>query len=197
METLDRPPSHRRGVHLLIERADRQFALAAALLTLGTPTIAFLSGSTSLLFFVHVALGASWFGLDFFFKFVLGPSLVAAPDDAAAAVNAQLLPKMAVVVEPLSVGVFGSGIGLASLRGYWSDPSVWLWAALFVGSLMLVNGFGPLHRVTTKMVVELDDDQPDRERLEALFGRAQRWGLLQTTFMVAIVVVMVGLRGFI
>jgi hypothetical protein len=60
---------------------------------------------------------------------------------------------------------------------------------------MLVNGFGPLHRVTTKMVVELDKNEPDGERLEALFGKAMQWGLLQSVFMLVIIVMMVGLRG--
>jgi cell division protein FtsX len=47
------------------------------------------------------------------------------------------------------------------------------------------------------MVVELDKDEPDSDRLDALFGTALQWGLLQTVFMIAIVVMMVGLRGLI
>ena len=149
------------------------------------------------MFYVHVALGAFWFGLDFFFKFVLGPSLDAAPDEAAGAVNRRLIPKIVVVAEPLSIGVIGSGIGLAFMLDYWATPSIWLWGALGIGVLMLVNGFGPLHLVTTRMVVELDKNEPDGERLDALFGKAMQWGLLQTVFMIAIIVMMVGLRGLI
>ena len=78
---------------------------------LGAPLVAYLSGVASLLFYVHVTLGAFWFGLDFFFKFVLGPSLDAAPDEAAGAVNAALVPKLLVVAEPLSLGVVASGVG--------------------------------------------------------------------------------------
>lgn len=168
-----------------------------ALITIGTPVIAYLSGIASLMFYVHVALGAFWFGLDFFFNFVLGPSLDAAPDEAAGAVNYRLIPRLAVVAEPLSIGVIGSGIGLADMLGYWAAPSIWLWGALVIGVLMLVNGFGPLHFATTKLVVELDTDEPDGERLDALFGKALQWGLLQTVFMIAIIVMMVGLRGLI
>ncbi len=197
MASVDQPTSHRDELGLLVELADERFTLVAVLVTLGAPVLAYLSGSVSLLFYVHVALGAFWFGLDFFFKFVLGPSLEAAPEEAAGAVNRHLIPKMVTVAEPLSVGVIGSGIGLASLLGYWADPSIWLWGALALGVLMLVNGFGPLHVVTTKMVVELDKTDPDGERLDALFGKAQQWGLLQTVFMLAIVVMMVGLRGLI
>ena len=197
MAVIEQPTSHREELGLVIERADEQFAIAAVLITLGAPVIAFLSGIASLMFYVHVALGAFWFGLDFFFKFVLGPSLDAAPDDAAGAVNYQLIPKLAVVAEPLSVGVVGSGIGLAYMLDYWAEPSIWLWGALSIGVLMLVNGFGPLHFATTKMVVELDKEEPDPERLDALFGKALQWGLLQTVFMLAIIGMMVGLRGLI
>lgn len=180
-----------------MDLADRKFAAAAAVVTLGAPLAAYLSGVTSVLFYVHVALGAFWFGLDFFFKFVLGPSLDDAPPDAASAVNRRVVPKMVVLAEPLSVGVVGSGIALADLLGYWAAPSVWLHAALGIGALMLLVGFGPLHVVTTKMAVELSSDDPDSERLDALFGKALQWGLLQTVFMLAIVVAMVGLRGLV
>jgi hypothetical protein len=197
MAVIDQPTSHREELGLVVERADQRFAITAVLVTIGAPVVAYLSGIPSLMFYVHVALGAFWFGLDFFFKFVLGPSLDAAPDEAAGAVNYQLIPKLAVVAEPLSIGVIGSGIGLAHMLGYWANPSIWLWGALVIGVLMLVNGFGPLHFTTTKMVVELDKDDPDSDRLDALFGTALRWGLLQTVFMIAIIVMMVGLRGLI
>jgi hypothetical protein len=195
MATVDRPTTHREELGLLVEIADRQFAVVTLLVTLGVPLVAFLSGNASFLFYVHVALGAFWFGLDFFFKFVLGPALDAAPQEAAGAVNHQIVPRMVVVAEPLSVGVIGSGIGLAELLGYWASPTIWLWAALAIGVLMLLVGFGPLHIVTTRMAVELDKEDPDGDRIDDLFGKAMQWGLLQTVFMLAIIVTMVGLRG--
>ena len=195
MATIEQPASHRQEVGLVVDLADQRFALVAVFVTLGTPIVAFLSGIPSVMFYVHVALGAFWFGLDFFFKFVLGPVLDDAPDQAAGAVNQHLVPKMVVVAEPLSVGVVGSGIGLAALLGYWTNPTVWLWGALGIGILMLVVGFGPLHFTTTEMAVELSKDEPDGDRVEALFGKALRWGLLQTIFMLTIIVTMVGMRG--
>jgi len=195
MATIEQPASHRQEVGLVVDLADQRFALVAVFVTLGTPIVAFLSGIPSVMFYVHVALGAFWFGLDFFFKFVLGPVLDDAPDQAAGAVNEHLVPKMVVVAEPLSLGVVGSGIGLAALLGYWANPTVWLWGALGIGILMLVVGFGPLHFTTTEMAVELSKDEPDGDRVEALFGKALRWGLLQTIFMLTIIVTMVGMRG--
>lgn len=172
MATVGRPATHREDVGLLVTLAGHRFASGAALVTIGAPLLAFLSGLESLLFYVHVTLGAFWFGFDFFFKFVLGPALAASPEEAAGAVNRNLVPKMVVVAEPLSIGVIGSGIGLDYLFGYWAAPSIWLWGALAIGVLMLLIGFGPLHFVTTRMVVEQSAPEPDGERLGELFGKA-------------------------
>jgi hypothetical protein len=192
---VEQPLTHREELRTVVQRADLEFVLAAALITIVAPAVAYLSGRAAILFYVHVALGAFWFGLDFFFKFVLDPAFDASPEEAAGAVQYHLIPKLAVIAEALSVGVVGSGIALADLFGYWADPSIWLWGALGIGILMLANGFGPLHRTTTDMILELEAEEPDSERLEALFETALRWGLLQTVFMLAIIVMMVGLRG--
>ncbi|WP_336136425.1 hypothetical protein [Natronomonas amylolytica] len=194
MATVDRPSSHRGELGILLDSAGQRFAAVATGLFLGAPLVAYLAGDPRGLFYVHVALGAFWFGLDFFFKFVLGPSLDAAPDDAAAVVNAQIIPKMVLVAEPLSVGVIASGIGLADLMGYWATPSIWLWAALGIGILMLIIGFGPIHFLTTKMAVELSIPEPDGDRIEELFGKTTQWGLIQTILMLAIILTMTGLR---
>ena len=99
MASIDQPTSHREELGVVVELADQQFAVVSVLVTIGAPILAYLSGIASLMFYVHVALGAFWFGLDFFFKFVLGPSLDAAPDEAAGAVNRRLIPKIVVVAE--------------------------------------------------------------------------------------------------
>ena len=194
MATVNRPSTHREELSVLIAIAGSRFATAAAVLFLGAPIVAYLSGDPRALFYVHVGLGAFWFGLDFFFKFVLGPSLDAVPDDAAGMINEQLVPKMTVVAEPLSLGVIGSGIGLAGMMGYWESPSIWLWGALGIGVTMLLIGFGPLHYLTTKMGVELSMPDPDGERIDDLFAKTMKWGLVQTVLMLAIIAMMTGLR---
>ncbi|MFC3960279.1 hypothetical protein [Halovivax cerinus] len=194
MSTIDRPSTHREELGVLFDAASERFAGIAAVVFLGAPLVAYLSGDPRGLFYVHVALGAFWFGLDFFFKFVLGPSLESVSDDAAAAVNATLVPKLVVVAEPLSLGVVGSGIALAELMGYWADPSVWLWGSLGIGIAMLAVGFGPIHFLTTRLAVELSMPDPDANRIDALFGRTVQWGLVQTVLMLAIILMMTGLR---
>lgn len=194
MATVERPSTHREELGIVLEAADRRFATVGAVLFLGVPLVTYLAGDPRGLFYVHVALGAFWFGLDFFFKFVLGPALDQAGEEAAATVNHALIPKMVVVAEPLSVGVVGSGIGLADLMGYWADPTVWLWGALGISTVMLLVGFGPLHVLTTRMAVELSMPDPDGERIDDLFGKTVQWGLVQTVLMLAVIAMMVGIR---
>ncbi|MCY4730543.1 hypothetical protein KY092_08220 [Natronomonas gomsonensis] len=178
----------------MIESAGSRFAGIGTLLFLGAPIAAYLSGDARIMFYVHVALGAFWFGLDFFFKFVLGPSLDEVADEVSGTVNQYLVPKMALVAEPLSVGVVGSGIGLAEMMGYFNSPSIWIHGALGVSALMLLIGFGPIHFTTAKMSVELSMPEPDGERIEDLFGTTMKWGLVQTVLMLLIIAMMTGIR---
>lgn len=197
MTAVEQPDGHLDETRQLVDLAGSRFAAVVVVITLGIPVVTYLSRVEAAMFYVHVALAAFWFGFDFFFKFVLGPSLDDSPDDAATAVNEQLIPKMVVVAEPLSVGVVASGIALAEVLGYWQNPTVWLHGALGLGILMLLVGFGPLHVITTKMAVEYGTAEPDPERLDALFGKALQWGLVQTVLMLAILATMVGMRGLI
>lgn len=102
---------------------------------------------------------------------------------------------MVPVAEPLSLGVVASGIGLAHLLGYWANPTHWLWAALGITVVMLAIGFGPLHSITPTMIVENARPDPDGATLDALFAGAMKWGLVQTTLMLAIIGMMTGVRG--
>lgn len=194
MATADRPSNHLEELGVLVESASRRTVTIAVVLFLGAPLVTYVAGDARGLFYVHVALGSFWFGLDFFFKFVLGPSLDAASEDAATAVNRRVIPKMVVVAEPLSLGVVGSGIGLAHLMGYWAEPSLWLWSALGISILLLLIGFGPIHLLTTRMVVELSQSDPDSDRLDELFGKTVQWGMVQTILMLAVIVTMTGIR---
>lgn len=196
MATTTHRRSQREAYGMLIETAGARFAAAAVALTVGLPLLVYLSRNLTAMFYLHVTLGAFWFGLDLFFKFVLGPSLGASDPDAAGIVQGELVPRMVLVAEPLSLGVVGSGIGLANLLGYWANPTHWLWGALGISIVMLAIGFGPLHSITTKMVVENAQPTPDGATLDALFAGAMKWGLVQTILMLAIIGMMTGIRGF-
>lgn len=195
MASATRSYTQRETYGMLMNTTGTRYVAVAVALTIGLPLVVYLAGSRTWLFYMHVALGAFWFGLDLFFKFVLGPSLAATDDESAGAVQDQLVPRMVLLAEPLSIGVIGSGIALAHLLGYWANPTHWLWGALGIGIVMLAIGFGPLHAITSKMIVENAQPEPDGEKLDALFGSAMKWGLAQSVLMLAIIGMMTGIRA--
>lgn len=67
MATVDRLGSHSERLWLVAESAGTRYAATVIGFILGVPVLTFLSGNSTALFYVHVSLGAFWFGLDFFF----------------------------------------------------------------------------------------------------------------------------------
>ena len=196
MATVAAPTSTIEEIQFVIDSAGSQYAGMAAGLILGLPVVAFLSGSSTLLFYVHVGLGAFWFGLDFFFRYVMAPALENAGPDTATSVIPHLTPKIMVVGESLTLGTIGSGITLAYRLGYWSSPSVYLWGALAVAIVMILIAFGPLHSLQTAMLIELASSAPDGQRVGELNRRALRWLMGMTGLMLVVIAMMTGLRGF-
>lgn len=127
MATVNHPTSSAEEIRFVITSAGFQYALIAISVVLGLPLVAFVSGSSTLLFYVHVGLGAFWFGLDYFFRYVMAPALEQAGPDIATSIIPHLTPKIMVVGESLTLGTIGSGIALAYRLGYWSSPSIYLW----------------------------------------------------------------------
>ena len=171
MATVDGSRSHSERLWFVIDSAGTRYAAIAIGVILGLPLIAFLSGDPTILFYVHISLGAFWFGLDFFFQYVMAPALEKAGPETAASVIPHLTPKIMVVGESLTVGTIGSGIGLASLLGYWADSSTYLWGALVLAGVMIAIAFGPLHSLQTAMLVELASPEPDGNRVSTLTGK--------------------------
>ena len=125
----------------------------------------------------------------------MAPALEKAGPETAASVIPHLTPKIMVVGESLTLGTIGSGIGLAYLFGYWANPSVYLWGALVLASVMIAIAFGPLHSLQTAMIVELASAEPDGNRVNNLNERALDWLLGMTGLMLVIIAMMTGLRG--
>jgi hypothetical protein len=124
MATINKPSSQRDKIEFVIESAGTRYAFVAATLILGLPIVAFLSGSSAVLFYVHIGLGAFWFGLDYFFRYVMAPALEKAGLETATSVIPHLTPKIMVVGESLTLGTIGLGIGLSYRLGYWTTPSI-------------------------------------------------------------------------
>ncbi len=174
--------------------ASPPFAIGGILVSLLLPAVGYLSGDVRVMFTVHLFLGAFWFGTAVLGAVVLGP-VMGSPSEEA---NAEgFVPKMNLLMEPVSVGVVGSGIGLADKMGLWASATPSLWAAFALAIALLVLGFGPLHKFTAGMFDEIAAAGTDHERLASLNKKYGRLSMVEHLLMIAIVATMSGLRwGF-
>ncbi|SFS98295.1 hypothetical protein [Halostagnicola kamekurae] len=177
--------------------ATRPFAIGATLLPLALPVLGYLSSDIRIMFTIHLFLGAFWFGTAVLGAVVLGPVMGGLSAEANVEFAKGFVPRMTLLMEPVSVGVIGSGIGLASMMGLWASPSPSLWAALVLAIALLVLGFGPLHKFTVGMFDEIAAEETNHERLAALNKKYGMLSLVELVLMIAIVATMSGLRwGF-
>jgi len=174
--------------------ASRPFAIGAIALPLLLPVFGYLSGDVRVLFTVHLFLGAFWFGTAVLGAVVLGPVMGSLSKSANAEFAAGFVPKMNLLMEPVSLGVIGSGIALADMMQLWQSPTPSLWAALILAIALLVIGFGPLHQFTAGMFDEIAAEDTDHERLESLNKKYGMLSMVELVLMIAIVASMSGLR---
>lgn len=192
-----RPSNTRERYRLMADAASRPFAVGAVAVPLLLPVAGYLSTDVRLMFTVHLFLGAFWFGTAVLGAVVLGPVMGSLSEDANAEFAEGFVPKMNLLMEPVSVGVVGSGIGLAAMMGLWAAPTPSLWAALAIAAALLVLGFGPLHKFTAGMFDEIAAEETDHERLASLNKKYGMLSLVELVLMVAIVATMSGIRwGF-
>jgi hypothetical protein len=195
MATGDAELSRGDQYRFIITATGTRYATVAGGLILGLPVIAYLSGSVTALFYVHIGLAAFWFGMDFFFRYVLAPAVEASGPETAASLLPYLSPRIMVVGESLTLGTIGSGIGLAQRLGYLATPEVWVWGALAIAAVMIYIAFVPLHHYQTELLLELDSVAPNDERIEMLNGKALHWLTSMTGLFLLIILMMVGMRG--
>ncbi len=194
---VQRPANRRERYRFMATAATKPFAVGAILVPLLLPVVGYLTGDIRIMFTVHLFLGAFWFGTAVLGAVVLGPVMGSLSEEANVEFAEGFVPKMNLLMEPVSVGVVGSGIGLASMMGLWASPTPSLWAALGLAIALLVLGFGPLHMFTAGMFDEIAADDTDHERLASLNKKYGMLSMVELLLMIAIVATMSGLRwGF-
>lgn len=193
MSVVNEPSNRIESYQYILDRASYSYSVVAV--CVGGPIVAYLSGSLALMFYTHVALGAFWFGLDFFFEYVLAPALEDAGPETAMGLIPSLQPNAMVFGEGLTVGTIISGIGLASRLGYLANPSIWVWGSLGIVAVLLVLAFVPMHHYQMEMLLELESPDPDGERIEANNAKVLRTLKVMVVLMLAIIVMMTGIRG--
>lgn len=192
-----RPTNRRERYRLMADAASRPFAVGAVAVPLLLPVLGYLSGDMRIMFTVHLFLGAFWFGTAVLGAIVLGPVMGSLSEEANVEFAEGFVPRMNLLMEPVSLGVVGSGIGLAAMMGLLSSPSPSLWAALVLAAALLGLGFGPLHAFTSGMFDEIAAEETDHERLAGLNRKYGMLSVVELVLMIAIVATMSGIRwGF-
>ena len=195
MAVVNEPSNRLESYQYIFDRASYSYSVIA--ICVGGPIVAYLSGNLALMFYTHVALGAFWFGLDFFIEYVLAPAMDDAGPDTASGLIPSLQPNAMVFGEGLTVGTIISGIALADQLGYLANPSIWIWGALGIAAILLVLAFVPMHHYQMEMLMELESPEPDGERIQANNKKALRTLKIMVVLMLAAIVTMTGLRGLI
>jgi len=192
-----RPESTRERYRFMIDAASRPFSAGAIAVPLLLPVAGYLSNDFRIMFTIHLFLGAFWFGTAVLGAVVLGPVMGSLSKEANVEFAEGFVPRMNLLMEPVSLGVIASGIGLAEMMGLWANPTHSLWAALGLAAALLVLGFGPLHMFTAGMFDEIAAEDTDHERLAALNKKYGMLSMVELVLMIAIVGTMSGLRwGF-
>jgi len=192
-----RPTTTRERYRLMADAASRPFTVGAVAVPLVLPVLGYLTGDIRIMFTVHLFLGAFWFGTAVLGAVVLGPVMGGLSEAANVEFAEGFVPRMNLLMEPVSLGAVGSGVGLAGMMGLFDSPTPSLWAAVGLAVALLVLGFGPLHTFTAGMFDEIAADDTDHERLAELNKKYGMLSLVELVLMVAIVATMSGLRwGF-
>lgn len=184
-----------RVVHLA-QAANPAFAVGSVVVPLSFVAASVLLSSTRLLFYTHVAAGAVWFGFALLFPAVIGPTLGGLDRETAADVTTALTPKVVFFVLGFSVTtvvsgtiLLGSAFGLDyGFSGRWPTLSLTLGWGLFVFGLLVPN------RIHLRAYYESRSPDPDASRLESIEKRNLVVGLFEAVAMLAIIVLMTGLR---
>jgi len=186
---------------MVVDKAGPGFVRTVLPITLGLPILAYLLsyflGVAWFLFYVHITLATVWVGTDIFFRYSLAPAVGASGPATAMSLIPNLTPRLMTVGESLTLGVVGSGIGLAHQFGYFANPTVFVYGALVVAVGVIYFAFVPLHHYQVEMLQELDSAEPDGERVGELNDTAMRWLMGMTVLLAVMLFMMVGMRGLV
>ncbi|HTT49769.1 MAG TPA: hypothetical protein VMG39_17395 [Pseudolabrys sp.] len=167
--------------------------VAAALLAVAVMIAAILGESLWFLNFVHVMAGALWTGIDLFMGFVIGPVLRKVSLDTRRAMIAGIIPRTLILMPTLSAITSTAGWFLAVRLGFLdlAYPQFW-WviAALFIVSVLTVQGLGYLLPMNLKLYFEIQKSNPDPAKLQRWMRTYVRVVAVQGTMQVAIIIVM-------
>ncbi|MCY0902427.1 MAG: hypothetical protein OWU32_09625 [Firmicutes bacterium] len=149
--------------------------------------------SLYLLDFAHVFAGCLWTGTDIFMGFFIGPVMRRLAPDQRKAFIQWMVPKTMLYLPVLAFTTGTGGWVLANWDGYLlpSNPErYWIYGALFLITILTIQGFGVLLPNSIRIYLELRKAQPDMDKVTRLNRRSNRLAGLQGILQIVIILVM-------
>ncbi len=169
----------------------REFLLALV------PAVAFVVvlafGNLVYLDYVHVLSGGTWTGIDLFMGLVMSRVMRSLAVPQRAEVAKRLTPRTLFLLPSLAGTAITSGIYLAMAEGRFSLSDPWILAAGGVVLVLLVQGLGMLLPNNVRILLEVQKDHPDAEKIVRLNRRNLRISGSQAVFQFAIILIMANL----
>jgi hypothetical protein len=154
---------------------------------------AITSGSIWFLNWVHVMCGVLWTGIDLFMGFVLGPILRSLDVSVRRQILLRLTPRTLFLMPTLAIITGTAGWFLAVALGLtrlpWPQVG-WVYAALFLVTLMTIQGLGYLLPTNFRVCLELQKPNPDGARIGRMMSKYFYAVAAQGLMQVAIIVIM-------
>lgn len=167
--------------------------IVASLLALVAMFVAIFGSSVWFLRWIHVMSGVLWTGIDLFLGFVLGPILRRLPFETRRTVIGSLIPRTMILMPTLAIITGTAGWFLAQRTGYLQlgyPEFYWVAAALFIITVLTVQGLGVLTPINIKVYLEMRKANPDGEKIARWMKTYVRIVAIQGAMQVAIIVVM-------
>lgn len=150
-------------------------------------------GNLLYLDYVHVLSGGTWTGIDLFMGLVMSRVIRSLTMAQRAEVAKRLTPRTLFLLPSLAGTAITSGIYLAMAEGRFvlSDP--WILAAGVVVLVLLVQGLGMLLPNNVRILLEIQKERPDIEKIVRINRRNLRISGSQAVFQFAIIFIMANL----
>lgn len=144
----------------------------------------------TLLDYAHVLSGGTWTGIDLFMGLVVGRILSRLSNEARVEFIRQLIPVMLFVMPTLASVTITAGIYLAISMGIFSLSHIAFIAAGIIVIILLVQGFGIFLPNEVRIVLELNKESPEVQKISRLASINFKLAGVQAFFQFAIIFVM-------
>ncbi len=159
------------------------------------PIIAFvaaiISGSLTILDYIHVITGGMWTGIDLFMGIFGRTVMTKISPMSRVEVAKRLTPTMLFLMPSIAAVATTAGYVLANQIGLWNPSSPYITATIIV--VLLVQGFGILLPNELRVFREIRKERPDADKIVKLSLRNLNVSGSQAIFQIIIIYIMANL----